>query len=462
MAKFYSIAIMHDYAFVLHIEEKNKKFTILETEVLDFVQLQTYLKNKKKLCITVNQKFEYSTNLAVPLAIAKSNNIKNYLFYKIKGLYPDIDFLLNFKKLSKQNDEENITYNVEAVDEKVYLDALSFVNDFSNIKSATINKFALLSLANRCIDSNSYICVYTYATTVLVLAVEEKEVIFSRSTTIESKTHETMQMDMAENITQTLSYIGNQFREIDFKTLVLSGSIALDDVIPKHIMMFNSVNISILYPNTFIKNLNAEESQEYILSLGSVFVEKNNQFFPKIIKGIQQFNVVTKFFLLLSFLFLAGMAYFSFDESKKYDALVEKNEMLKHRYLYEFSHTKMLPKKELEKYEYTIYMTNKYLDKVPTDILIALKPLIILDKPSLFKYKVDAGKVTFEMEFEKKFTELVTLYKFEKEFNKELEEITKKVDIAKTTTVDYKQLIYRAQIKTKKNKSINTRERRRE
>lgn len=461
MAKFYSIAIMHDYAFVLCIEEKNKKFTIVETEELDFIELQKYVKNKKQLFITIEQKFEYSTNLAVPLAIAKSNNINNYLFYKIKELYPNTDLLLNFKKISKQNDEENITYNVEAIDEKAYLEALSFVNDFSNIKSATTNKFALLSLANRCLDSNSYICVYTYANTVLILAVEDKEMIFSRLITIDAVTPESMQMDIAENITQTISYVNNQFREIDFQLLAISGSIALDDVVPQHIMMFSDINISILYPNTFIKNLDAEESQKYILALGSMFVEKNNQFFPKIIKGIKQFNFITTVVLFFTLFSLLGMAYFSFNESNRYNDLVDKNEMLQQRYLYESSHTKMLPEKELENYEYTIDLTNKYLDKVPTDMLITIKPLMILDKPSLFKYKVDAGKVIFEMEFEKKFTELVALYKFEKEFNKKLEEITKKTDIEKTTTVDYKQLIYRAQIKTKKNEKLNSRKRRR-
>ncbi len=460
MAKFYSISIMRDYAFVLYIEEKNKQFNILETEEFDFVELQKFVKNKKNLFITVNQDFEYSTNLSVPAAIAKSNNVNSYLFYKVKELYPDINVLLNFKRVPKQNDDENIIYNIEAIDEKAYLDTLSFVNDFSTIKSATTNKFAFLSLANRCLDSSNYICAFTYANTVLILAVEEKEMIFSRSITIESATPESMQMDIAESITQTLSYVSNQFRDIDFKTLAISGSIALDDVVPQHIMMFSNINISILYPNTFIKNLDAEDSQKYILALGSIFVEKNNQFFPKVIKGVQQFNLITTTALLVLFFSLIGMAFFSFTEFEKYDALVEKNKMLQDKYLYEFSHTKMLPKKELEMYEYSIYMTNKYLDNTPTDILIILKPLMVLEKPSLFKCKMNEGKIIFEMEFEKKFKELVTLYKFEKKFNDTLDQITKKVDIEKTTTVDYKQLIYKATIKTKKIEQIKSRRRR--
>ncbi len=459
MAKFYSISVVHGYAFILYLEQKNKSITVLDSEEIEYEELAAYCKNKKNLHVSVEQKVEFSENMQVPVAIASSRNVKNYLFYKIKESNPNMDVLFNFKKLPKQNDEENVTYTIEALDEKAYLEALNFVDDFSKIKSATTSKFSLLSLANKCIDAEYYICVYTQATTVLVLAVEQRELIFSRATTIESQTPETMQMDIAENITQTISYISNQFRDIKFQTLVLSGSIALDDVIAQHIAMFNTLNISILYPNTFIQNINAEESQEHILSLGSALVEKSNQFLPKLILGVKQFNIVVAVGIILSSIILVFMLYLTFNAYENYSDLTQKNQLLKQRYLYALSHTKMRPKEELKKYEYNIYMTKTYLKESPIDKIIELKPLITLVKPSKFEYKNEKGVISLKVSFEKKFGELVNLYKFEKEFDSRFNAIKEKLKITKKTTVDYKQLLYTTEITTTKMKLANQRQR---
>ncbi len=459
MAKFYSISVVHGYAFILYLEQKNKSITVLDRQEIDYDELAAYCKNKKNLHISVEQKFEFSENIQVPVAIATSRNVKNYLFYKVKEANPNMDVLFNFKKLPKQNDEENITYTVEALDKKAYLEALSFVDDFSKIKSATTSKFSLLSLANKCINAEYYICVYTHATTVLVLAVEQKELIFSRVTTIELQAPETMQMDIAENITQTISYISNQFRDVKFQTLVLSGSIALDDVIAQHIAMFNNLNISILYPKTFIQNINAEESQEHILSLGSALVEKPNQFLPKLILGIQQFNIIATVGIVLSSILLSFMIYFTFTRYEDYSNLIQQNKVLKNRYLSTLSHTKMLPKEELKKYKYNIYMTKTYLKESFIDKIIELKPLISLEKPSNFEYKNEKGSISLKVSFEKKFGELVNLYKFEKEFDSRFNAIKEKLKITKKTTVDYKQLLYKTEITTIKEKLVNQRQR---
>jgi len=460
MANFCSISILNNFALVLSLEEKKNKLIVLDVQEIELEQLAQYLNNKKNFYIALEQKFEYSENIEVPTAIANSSNIRNYLLYKIKKANPKIDILFNFKTIQKQTNEENTLINVEAIDETTFLKSLSFIKDLSQIRSTTTNKFALLALANKCIQVKSYICVHTYAKTILIIAIENKELIFSRSTEVQSQTPETIQMDIAENITQTLSYINNQFREINFKTVALSGSIALDDVIPQHITMFSNVNISILYPNTFIENLTNEEPQEYILSLGSALVPKENRFVPKVIKGIQQFNLLTNSLLLLSLLLLIVMGYFSFNKFKDYEDLLQKNQILKHRYITAYRHTKMLSHIELDKYAYTIDMTNKYLDKTPTDILIAVKPLMLLDKPSTFQYKYEQGKISFTMDFDKQFSRLVNLYKFEKKFNRTMETISKNILIEKSVSVDYKNLLYKASIKTKKNIQHHKRERR--
>jgi hypothetical protein len=371
--------------------------------------------------------------------------------------------LFNFKKLPKQNDEENITYSVEVVDEKSYIASLDFVDDLSTIKTLTINKFALLALANRCIDDDAYVSVYTNATTVLVLVVEQKELIFSRTTQMDVSDPQTLQINIAENITQTLSYITNQFRDLELKTLALSGSIALDDVISQHIAMLNKLNISILYPNSFVKNIDAEESQIQILSLGTSFVDTSHQLLPKRILSIRQFKFISTVLLALSFVFLLVVSYFTLSAYMKYTDLTSENKVLQSRYLNLLKHTKMLSQKELEEYMNHIIMVKKYLKDTPVDAALLIKPLIEMNKPIEFDYKNEEGVISFKAVFEKHFKELKNLYIFEKEFENKINEINKSITIEKKVTTDYEQLIYKADIHTpSKNNTSSKRRRRRQ
>jgi len=448
MPKFYSISVMNEYAFILYLEKKNNNLSILDNEEIELSELPSFINNKKNLYINLQQKFEFSQNIQVPVAIATSQNVKNYLLYKIKEENPGIDILFNFHKLPKQNDEEYISYTVDVLDEKAYLDALDFVDDFSKIKSSTTSKFALLSLANQCINEDFYICVYTTATTIIILAVENKELIFSRTIMVEPSSPETMQMDITEQITQTISYINNQFRDIEFKTLVLSGSIALDDVIPQQIVMLNHLNISVLYPNTFIKNLSAEESQEYILSLGNFFLPERNQFLPKVVLGLRQFNVITLFALIASSILLFFMFYFTFNAYEKYSELSDQNQRLLTQYTQVQGQTKILSQKELSRYMNHMYMVKNYLKNAPADAMELLKPLIDISKPITFEYKDENGQINFKVNFEKRFTKLINLYKFEKEFNQRLNDINSTIKIDKNIVTDYKTLTYKVQLHT--------------
>lgn len=460
MAKFYSISIVHGYAFILHLEDKKNDLTLLDAQEIELSELSSYLKNKTNFYISLEQQFEYSTILQVPATIANSSNLKNYLFFKIKEEYPNTDILLNYQKLTVQNDEENVSYSVEILDEKEYLEALSFVNDFRKIKSVTTNKFAFLSLANKCMGKEPYICVYTHADKVIMLAVEQKELLFSRSITINSQNPQTMQMDMAENIVQTLSYISSQFRDVKFKKLALCGSIALDDVIAEHINMFAHFNISILYPNTFVKNLTAEASQEHILSLGSALVDKSHKIIPKSVLGVWQFNVASMFTLIISIILFLFAFFISFQEYMHYEDLTQKNALVKENYLQTLSQTKMLPQKELQRYVDHITITKLYLKTSPLDFAIQLKPLIALSTPMKFDCKNENNKLECKVTFQEKFSKLKELYAFEQNFNESYGKMRDTLQVSKNTKIDYKNLTLTIELSSKKSALNNKRRRR--
>ena len=460
MPMFYAISVVDKYGFIVYLKNRKNTLYVLDTQKVEIDALASFIKEKKRFIINLFLEFEFSQDIKVPITIAKSSNVKSYLLYKIKEANPNRNILFNFYKSSKQNDEENIDYKVEVVDENEYLNALAFVNDFSKIESLTISKFALLSLANRCIDERCFICVHTIESYLIILAVEEKELIFSRIITIDRSNPEAAQMNIAENITQTISYINTQFRDLEFKTLSLSGSVAADEVIAQHIMMLNSVNISVLYPTTFVKNLNAKELQDYILSLGAALVPKSNQFIPKLILGIRQFSLIGTITIFLSLSLLFMMLYFTFSAYERYQNLLLTNEQLQRQYNEETSQVKMIPQDELEKYVHHISTVNKYLKTTPVDILLALKPLISLSKPKQFLYKNEEGEFSFEVKFENRFNTLKELYQFEREMKKRVKEIKKSMQVEEKSIADYKQFLYKLELKTKTEKSINKRERR--
>jgi len=177
-------------------------------------------------------------------------------------------------------------------------------------------------------------------------------------------------------------------------------------------------------------------------------VPKSNQFLPKLLLGIRQFNIASTSALVISSILLFCMFYFTFNAYEKYSNLSNQNKVLSAKYSKVLAQTKMLPQKELDKYVNHIHMVNKYLKNAPVDTLEVLKPLIELSKPTQFAYKDEDGVLSLKVDFEKSFAKLINLYTFEKEFNKRFNDINSSMDINKNATIDYKKLIYKVQLST--------------
>ena len=89
-----------------------------------------------------------------------------------------------------------------------------------------------------------------------------------------------------------------------------------------------------------------------------------------------------------------------------------------------------------------------------------MKPLISLSKPKQFFYKNEEEEFSFEVKFEKRFHTLKELYEFEREMKKRVKEMKKNMQVEEKSTTDYKQFLYKLELKTKRKKSIKKRARR--
>jgi len=463
MSNFYSLSIDNDYISILNIKKSHNTYTVLDAQVLELEELDTFLDHKKNIYFSCDQDFIIDEQIEVPVIIKNKSTIKNYILHQLKKAEPLKQILFNHDKLLNQPDEESSIYQVDGVDENEYSKSLEVIQNWEKIKSASLSKFALLALSNLCIKEEVYISVYTSGNKILVLAIAEKKILFSRSNVISSPSPESLQLDMTAEINQTISYIQQQYRSIRFTAIVLSGQMAIDDRIAEQLLMINTLPICILYPNHLVENIENEEGQSHILSLGNLFIPKKYQFFPSSLLGLRQFNLISTILLGLSTCIFLTVSYFTFDEYSRYSDLLSNYKTIKNRLINTVKRTKTLSLDDLDKSLNHLSIAEKHLKDHPSDMAILLKPLITLLKPISWSWEHSETALTLDVKFEKKFHTLSDLHDFEVQFNTLFGDINSTLTMSNIPTTDYKKLHYKSEVKivsTQGNRNKNSRKRR--
>lgn len=447
MSSFYSLSIDNGYISILNVEKKEHIYIILEEKVLELSELATFLEIKKSVYFSCDQNFIIDEEVKVPVSIKNKSTIKNYLLYHLKKEKPHSQFLFNHSKIQNQLDEENILYQVDGIDEEEYSKSLKVIKNWENIESASLSKFALLALSNLCIDEEAYISVYTSGNKVFVLVISGKEMLFSRANIVLSRTSESLQSEMTTEINQTISYVQQQYRDINFTLIALSGKMAVDDEIPKQLSMLSTLPICVLYPNHLVKNIKNEEGQFHILSLGNLFIPKKYQFFPRSLLGLKQFNLISNILLIVSTFILLTISYFTFNEYNRYSNLSYNYKNTKNKLINRIKQTKTLTLIDLEKSLNHLDIAEKYLKNYPSDIIMPLKPLIMLLNPISWSWQYDETALTLDVKFEKKFQTLLELHNFTIKFNRLFKDINTTFTLSNTPIVDYKKFYYKTEVK---------------
>ena len=447
MSSFYSLSMDNGYISTLTIEKKDGAYLLLNEELLELDELDSFLDSKKDIYFSCAQEFVIDEQVKVPAAIKNKTTIKNYILHQLKKTEPLKKILFNHSKLPKQSDEESILYQVDGVDEEEYSQSLSVIKDWEKVKVASLSKFSLLAISNHCIQEKAYISVHTNSDKILILAIVDKKILFARSNSISSPTPESLQQDMVAEINQTISYIQQQYRDVQFTAISLSGQMALDDTIAEQLLMLNTLPVCILYPNHLIKNIENAEAQSHILSMGNLFISKEYQFFPTSLLGLKQFKLTSNILLGVSTFIFLVVAYFTFDEYSRYSDLLNEYKTIKSRLINSVRQTKTLSIDDLSKSLNHLNIAEKHLQDHPSDIAILLKPLINLVQPTSWEWKHNESTLTLDVKFEKQFDTLSSLYDFELQFNKLFEDINSTLTLRNIPTTDYKKLHYQTEIK---------------
>ncbi|QOY53063.1 hypothetical protein [Candidatus Sulfurimonas baltica] len=451
MALFNSINIQNNFASVLTIDKKDGFFTVIKDEVLELSELKDYLIDKKNFYVSSTQDNILDEEVTIASAIKNDKVIKNLILSKLKNLLFSNNILLNYTKLSKNKQDETTTYKVVGVYEEEYLKMFQYFNDTSEIKNATISRYSLFSISQKCIKADNYLSVYTHANKIMILAVQDNKLVgYVRASSIVVDDPMERHNAMINEINKTIAYIGQQYRDVKFSLIALSGSISIDNVVCEQISLIVNIPICVLYPNTKFKGLSNEEFQHYILPLGNYFVNKKFNFIPTFIISARQYLIGVRASLIFSILVFFTTLYFAYDAYSQYKDILVKYEGNKNNLLSMIQRTSTYSQVDLQKSWTHIEIAEKYLKDYPSDTFLLLRPLIELRKPESIDWKNENDNSTFKITFKKQFSSLESLYRFEKKFNELFNDINSSISAENINKTDYTTLEFNAIISTLK------------
>jgi len=416
MKHFYAINIQNEYATVLFVKKNGDFFDIVEQQVLELFELTSFLEKKKSFYITLEQNEVIDEKISIEEIIKNDDVIRHLIIKKLHDTNIRGKTLFNYHPLPKNESDEKITYQVDGVFEDEYVKALNHITAQHEIKSATTNKFSLFGISCECIKEKSFFSIHTQANKITTIAIHNNELLFSRVNTIVADNADIRKLNLVQEITQTISYVQQHFREIRFSVVVLSGALSIDDVITDHIYMSSNLPIAVLYPNTFIRGFEAEEAQHYIYSLGSFFVPKKSQFMPQQILAKKQYLLASNALLFLSSAAVFVALFFAFEQLSSYMDALERYDATKERLQRVIHSTNTHSEEELQKGLAYLEMKQKYMQHHPIDLLLPIKELVKLQKPQDVKWNFLDSAAKLEVTFKRPFETLKELYAFEKDF----------------------------------------------
>jgi hypothetical protein len=450
-----AVYIQNDFASVLSIKKRRKSYHVLSDELVDINELSKYLKKKNNIFLSLEEEELIDEKVTLSSLIKNDNVIRSSILHKLRDSLNNQPILFNYSKISYDKHDETITYQVDGVYEKKYLQTLTHVGEIDKIREATTSRFTLFGISKECIKTESFISVYTQANKVIVLAIHDNKLIFSRTSTVLVDTLSERQMAIVDEINRTVAYIHQQFREIKFTLIALSGSMSIDDIVPEHLYMLTQLPITVLYPNSFISGLENEKLQHYILALGTLFIPKELIFLPLNILQARQYSLLVQIILILSFITLIVSSFFTFESYTNYDNALNNYETIKNRLIRTVRNTDTYSQEELQKSWNHLQIAEKYLQYNPIDFILALKKLILIQEPSSLHWSLKDTTTNANISFEKSFQSLDALHQFEMQFNNIFNEINSTLSLKLSNKSDYKKLFFHNVIEIKKSTKVH-------
>ncbi|MCD6433023.1 MAG: hypothetical protein J7L21_03185, partial [Sulfurimonas sp.] len=410
----------------ISIKKKRNKLTVSNADVIEKSELKKFLAGKKSLYLSIEQDNVLDEKVTIPNVIKSNKVIDSTISHKLNKIVSKQKVLFNKQELSSNKDKDTITYQIDGVYEKEYLEIFESVSDLKELRGATESRYALFAISQMCKSSDSYISIHTQADTIIFLAVDNNRLVFSRKTRVIVNKNLDRQDELVDELNKTTAYIRQQFRSVKFSHIVVSGSMAIDDSFCEHLLMVTTLPIAVLYPNTLFDGLSNEEPQHYIIALGAYFTPKQFQFIPNFVRAKKQYHLSLQTLLAISFLMFFVVAFFTYDGYSSYQSELDRYDTIKNRLVRTLNSTQTYSQDELEDSLAHMKFHQKYLKYHPIDTILELKSLVEMQRPAEFKWRCVDDVIALNVVFEKDFSLLESLQKFENSFRAKFNEINSK------------------------------------
>jgi hypothetical protein len=153
-----------------------------------------------------------------------------------------------------------------------------------------------------------------------------------------------------------------------------------------------------------------------MISLGSWFVPKKYQFYPTSILDFNQYSFAIKILLGFSTAAILITSFFAYKQYDSYSKALQNHEIVKSRLMQLTQDTKIYSNEELSHYIQHLQIVQKYMQYHPVDPLVAIKPLVELQKPQNISWEHFDEFMRLNAVFKRSFNTLEALYQFEKLF----------------------------------------------
>ena len=437
--KLYAIRMDDSNIFVIQLSLKKGVYSVLDKKIFDDLDsAKKFLKKIKNLYLSFLATGMVDVFVSIPTDIKNPKVLKSIIVSKLKeeaNITKSVIF--NYYPTSIDENTKTTSYHIEGIYQDEYDEYIKAISDLNNIRFVTLDRFSLTSISAYCIKDDDFISVYTEKDRTIVVAAKNGDIIFSRINSVNSQDKDGLDFALADDVIKTVLYIRQQFRDVDFKTLLISGSLVENDLILTHLQNQSGVFIAAMYPYSFIKNLPPIWFNEWIIPFGALFAKEQFNFMPVSIRSIRQYHFALNF---LSLFAVVALGYFGskvFYNFLDYKESMQQNLKLKRDFARELKRTQLLDENRLKESKNYLSIIDQNIKFSPFEDIYTFKPLLEMAKIDSLNWSQQQDDFAFAASFEKSFEKLKNLSQFKKLFDNKAQDIKNKLLFEVKITADY-------------------------
>jgi len=398
-------------------------------------------KSKKfnKIHIVISPEQRIYEQIKINSKIKDQSSINSIIKKELSNKYKNSDDIIY--KYYKENEENEETYFVvDGFYKNEFLKYENILNDLKKVEFSTIDTYSFNSIVELCNKQNTpFISIHEENNKIIIIANDSKKVLFSRiiDIDIEQDTNN-KNLQIIENIIKNYKFIVQKvlFSENECKNIFLIGKFSEDDFVLSILKEnIKDINISTIYPYTFIKGIKHTDFYDYLKVIGTVIKNDLYDFTPHFINRKIQINLLKNFFMFVFFILFSFNIFNFIEIYTDFTDLKIKNDFLKNEYK---KHTnKVLYNiNELKKIEdfYNLKLSF-YNNNLIADLKFLYEFLIKFDRKNI-DITFNENKKNMNITVNKKFKNLLELNIFVQNLASELKD--NKYDIS--NVIDYKEL----------------------